>query len=258
MSAARDRIAWRGAALPVLLLFVFEILWRSGFLQSASVAPPSQIAQAFAAGIIDGSILLATSQTLASVFGGLVIGGGIGLILGILLAMFPVLYWITEIPFETVRPIPSVALIPLVLLIFGLGFAMEITLVAKTSLWPVFFLTLASVRGVKRRLIEFSQLLGMGLVDKAFKIILPAALPGIFVGVRIALGAALIVAVTIEIAANPLGLGYAMMMAQERSQPALMFAYLIWLGVIGWAMNAALLHIQHRWFGGAPASGSGR
>lgn len=239
---------WRGFIFPVAAILVIEVAMRTIGVESQSLARPSEILRAAIGALADGSMLTATFQTLVSAFGGLIIGGGIGLVLGILMAMFPPLYWIAEVPFETLRPIPSIALLPLVLLIFGLGFAMEITLVAKTALWPVFFLTLTSVRGVKRRLIEFSSLIRMGLLERMAKIILPAALPGIFLGFRIAMGAALIVAVTVEIAANPLGLGYAMMLAQERLQPALMFAYLFWIGIVGWIFNALTVLLQKRCF----------
>jgi len=81
--------------------------------------------------------------------------------------------------------------------------------------------------------------------------VLPAALPRIFVAFRLAAGIALIVAVTVEIAINPLGLGYAMMNAQQTLRPALMLALLVWIGLIGWGFNGLLLWMQNRLFGPA-------
>jgi len=140
-----------------------------------------------------------------------------------------------------------------VLLIFGLGYAMEISLVAKTAMWPVFFLSYAAVYGVKPRLLEVSRLLGMGPLERVCKIVLPASLPGIFVGLRIAIGAALIVAVTVEIAANPIGLGHAMMQAEERLRPDLVFAYLFWVGFVGWLVNAGVQRLQRHLLAPAPS-----
>ena len=113
-------------------------------------------------------------------------------------------------------------------------------------------LTIAAVRGVKPRLLEVAKLLRMGLVARVVKVVIPAALPGIFIGFRLAVGAALVVAVTVEIAANPLGLGYAMMRAQEALRPDLVFAYLVWVGLVGWLVNTLLLLLQRRLFSGAP------
>ena len=83
------------------------------------------------------------------------------------------------------------------------------------------------------------------------KIVVPAALPRFFVAFRLAAAAALIVAVTVEIAANPLGLGYGLMIAQQTLHPDIMFAMLIWLGIVGWSVNALLLQMQRRLFGPA-------
>jgi NitT/TauT family transport system permease protein len=99
------------------------------------------------------------------------------------------------------------------------------------------------------RLLEVSRLLEMNPLERMWKIVIPAALPGIFVGFRLSLGIALIVAVTVEVAANPLGLGDAMMRAQETVQPDLMLAYLIWIGLIGAGFNSGIIWLQDRLFG---------
>ncbi len=241
----------RGLVLPVVVIVGAEIAARITHYHSDSLPWPSEIAAAAATAMLDGSMLRATGQTLLSAFGGLLIGGALGLVFGTLMGLFLIFQRLMEVTVESLRPIPSVALIPIALLIFGLGYAMEITLIAKTSFWPVLLLTIAAVRGVKPRLLEVARLLRMGLVARVVKIVIPAALPGIFVGFRIAVGTALVVAVTVEIAANPLGLGYAMMRAQESLRPDLVFAYLFWVGLVGWFINALLQWLQRRLFGTA-------
>ena len=240
-----QRFDWRGFAFPFALVVVTEAIGQTIGIDSDAFARPSAIAMAAAQALLDGELLKATAQTLTSTLGGMAIGATLGLVLGALLGLSPVIYRLLEVTLEAIRPIPSVALIPVVLLIFGLGFLMEISLVAKSAMWPMFLLTYAAVRGVKPRLIEISRLLGLSLFDRLRKIVLPAALPGIFVGLRLSAAAALIVAVTVEIAANPLGIGYAIMQAEERLRPDLTFAYVIWLGVIGWLIKFILLQIQN-------------
>jgi NitT/TauT family transport system permease protein len=78
--------------------------------------------------------------------------------------------------------------------------------------------------------------------------VLPKIVPNLFTAIRLAAGIALIVAVTVEITANPMGLGYALIVAQETLHPDRMFAYLIWIGVLGWLVNAGLLLMQRRLF----------
>ena len=80
-------------------------------------------------------------------------------------------------------------------------------------------------------------------------------MPKIFVGFRLSAALSLVIGVTIEVAANPQGLGSAIMVAQESLQAELMYAVLIWLGVVGWGLNAILLWAQQRLFGPAAVAG---
>jgi NitT/TauT family transport system permease protein len=150
---------------------------------------------------------------------------------------------------ESLRPIPSVALIPLALLIHGYGFHMEGSVVAFSTFWPMMIITEAAVRGIEPRLLEVARVMGFSLAQSVTKIVLPAALPRIFVGLRLAAAVSLVVAVTVEITANPMGLGYALIVAQESMRPERVFAFIFWIGLIGWAFNAALLRAQMHWFG---------
>jgi NitT/TauT family transport system permease protein len=96
---------------------------------------------------------------------------------------------------------------------------------------------------------EVSRALGLSFPARVFKIVLPAALPRVFVGLRLAAAVALVIAVTVEITANPIGLGYGLIVAQESMKPDRMFVFLLWIGFLGWLVNAVLLRAQQRWFG---------
>jgi ABC-type nitrate/sulfonate/bicarbonate transport system permease component len=159
---------------------------------------------------------------------------------------------------ELVRPIPSVALIPVALVALGFGYRLEIAIVAFACTWPVLLLTRAAVGGVEPRLIEVAHALRLGFVARIAKIIVPAALPRIFVAFRLAAGVSLIVAVTVEIAVNPLGLGAGIMTAGQALRPELMLAYLLWIGIVGFALNAVLVFAQQRLFGRAALVGEVR
>jgi ABC-type nitrate/sulfonate/bicarbonate transport system permease component len=244
------RLDWRAFVLPVALVILAEIGARAGG-PSDSVAPPSEVIVAFVGALADGSLLLATRDTLASAFGGLAIGGIIGLVLGIILGSVRALDRLMEITLELIRPIPSVALAPVALVALGFGYRLEIAIVAYASLWPVLLLTRSAVAGVEPRLIEVARALRLSFPARVAKIVVPAALPRIFVAFRLAAGFALIVAVTIEIAINPLGLGAGLMTAGQALRPELMLAYLLWIGIIGFALNVALVFAQRRLFGRA-------
>jgi ABC-type nitrate/sulfonate/bicarbonate transport system permease component len=241
----------KALVLPVAALAALEIWTRVVHLQSDSLAPSSAIAVALASALGDGAILNATRDTLASAFAGLLLGGIIGLGFGIALGVFQGLDRLMEVTIEAIRPIPSIALLPIALIALGFGYRMEIAIVAFACVWPILILSRAAVREVEPRLMEVARALRLSPADRVRKIIVPAALPRIFVAFRLAAGIALIVAVTVEIAINPIGLGAAIMAAQQGLQPDLMLAYLVWIGVIGFGLNAGLNLAQRRLFGRA-------
>ena len=149
-----------------------------------------------------------------------------------------------EVTVEAIRPIPSIALLPIALIALGFGYRMEIVIVAFACVWPILILSRAAVRSIEPRLMEVARALRLPPAQRVWKIIIPAALPRIFVAFRLSAGIALIVAVTVEIAINPLGLGAGIMLAQQALRPDLMLAYLVWIGIIGYALNILLTVAQ--------------
>ena len=241
--------------LPLTVLAALEAWARMAHLQSDSLAPPSAIMAALIGALADYSIPIATRDTLFSTFAGLAIGGVIGIALGIAFGIFDALDRLMEVTVEAIRPIPSIALLPIALIALGFGYRMEIVIVAFACIWPMLILSRAAVRGIEPRLMEVSRALGLPPAQRVWKIIVPAALPRIFMAFRLSAGIALIVAVTVEIAINPLGLGAGIMIAQQALRPDLMLAYLVWIGVIGYGLNVLLIIAQHRLFGRAALSG---
>jgi ABC-type nitrate/sulfonate/bicarbonate transport system permease component len=241
--------------LPVTALVAFEIWAHAVHLQSDSLAPPSAIAVALAEAFRDGSILIATRDTLFSAFAGLLIGGGIGLGFGIALGIFQIFDRLMEVTIEAIRPVPSIALLPIALIALGFGYRMEIVIVAFACIWPILILSRAAVGGIEPRLMEVSRALRLSAADRVRKIIIPAALPRIFLAFRLAAGIALIVAVTVEIAINPIGLGAGIMTAQQALRPDLMLAYLLWIGIVGYLLNTGLVVAQRHLFGRAALVG---
>jgi NitT/TauT family transport system permease protein len=241
--------------LPISALVILEIWARAVHLQSDSLAPPSAVALALGEAFKDGTILIATGDTLASAFAGLLVGGAVGLAVGITLGIFHSFDRLMEVTIEAIRPIPSIALLPIALIALGFGYRMEIVIVAFACVWPILILSRAAVSGIEPRLIEVSRALRLSPADRVRKIIIPAALPRIFLAFRLAAGIALIVAVTVEIAINPIGLGAAIMTAQQALRPDLMLAYLLWIGFIGYALNSGLVVAQRHLFGRAALVG---
>lgn len=243
--------ALKALAVPAVLLVAAEVAVRLSGTTSQAIAAPTAVAAALAEAFADGSILVATRDTLFGACAGLAIGSAIGLALGILFGLVRPLDRLMEITVEAVRPIPSVAVIPIAMLALGFGYGMEIAIVAFACVWPMLILTRSAITGIEPRLLEVARALRLSPLQRVGKIVLPAALPRIMVAFRLAAGIALVVAVTVEIAANPLGLGYGILIAQQSLRPELMLAYLLWIGIVGVLVNALLAWAQARLFGRA-------
>ncbi len=236
--------ALRPVAVPLLLLAGLEAFARTVGRNSDAVAPPSAALLALARAFGDGSLWQATGFTLGAAALGLGLGSAIGASLGLLLGLSRRAAATSFLSIEVLRPIPSVALIPLAMLVFGFGAAMEVSVVAFATVWPMLILMQAAVRQVEPCLLEVSAALQLSPWDRAVKIIVPAVLPRLFVALRLGVAVALVVSVTVEIAANPNGMGYALMIAQQSLDPALMLAWLFWIGAVGYAINEAALFAQ--------------
>jgi ABC-type nitrate/sulfonate/bicarbonate transport system permease component len=244
-------IPWRGAVLPVALVALAQWAFGGAHYASASIAAPDAIAAAFVQVALTGDLWRETGQTLGAALLGLAIGGTIGVVLGVIFGLSRACDRLMMMTVESIRPIPSAALIPAALLAFGFGYGMESFLVVPAATFPVLIFTRAAVAGTEPRLLDFARLLHLGFIARVIKIVLPAALPRIFVGFRLSVALALVVAVTVEVVANPQGLGNAIMAAEQSLRPGLMYALLIWLAALGWGLNALLLLMQRRLFGPA-------
>ncbi|QDM25938.1 ABC transporter permease [Tardiphaga sp. vice304] len=238
----------RGLALPILMFALWQAVGMSGVVQSDAMSYPSQIARAGLGAVMDGSILVATQQTITTALSGLAIGGSLGVALGAWFGLSHRAGRLAQTSVEVLRPVPSVALIPLAMLTFGYGYGMGISVVAFACLWPTLIITQSAVAQVPRELLEVADGLELNWLQRLMHIVMPKIVPSLFTAVRLAAGVALIVAVTVEITANPLGLGYALVVAQETLHPDRMFAYLIWVGLLGWLLNAGLVTMQRRLF----------
>ena len=240
-----------GALIPLFVLAAWECGSRSGALPIDTLSRPSDIAAAAVRGLMDGSILSATWETLEAALAGFALATLAAVLCGVALGLSPRVERIVGPSIDAMRPVPSVALIPLALLLFGFGLRMEASVVAFACFWPVLLITIAAVRGIEPRLLEVARSLELSFSARVRKIILPAAFGRISVGLRIALGIALVVSVTVEIVLNPRGLGASLMAAQQALRPDIMYAQLLWLGVVGWGLNYATRRLLGSWGGTA-------
>ncbi len=235
-----------GSIIPILFLVGWEVSSCTGLLSLAFLSRPSDIVAVGYTGLRDGSLLIATLQTCETALLGLAVAAIVGVSLGALLGLLPALERVAGPTIEALRPIPAIAFMPLALMIFGFGVGLEASIVAYACIWPILIVTISAVRAIETRLIEVAAVLQLPVWKKTTKIVLPAAMARINVGLRVAAAISLVVAVTVEIVLNPRGLGYRLILAQQQLQIGLMWAQLVWLCLLGYALNLILMR-----FGGA-------
>ena len=211
---------------------------------SDTLVAPGPVLHATIRMLIDGSALKAGGQTLLATLVGLALGGGIGTIVGIASGMARPLASAIRGPVEVIRPLPAIALVPLMTIIFGLGLKMEVYVVSFAVIWPSIILSQHAVQNVEHELIEVADILEFGYVARTWKIILPAIWPRLVVMLRFTAAIALLIAVTVELVSNPWGLGHEMMVASWGLEPAKMLAYLVVVTAIGWGLNWVLLLVE--------------
>lgn len=184
--------------------------------------------------------------SLYRLFAGFGIGAGLGVALGLLLGQARGLIPWARPPLEFLRFIPAVALLPGALVVLGPTDAMRIFIIAVGAFFPVLLSTLDGTRRIEPLLLDVARIQGLRPVEVATWVMLPATLPAIFAGLRIALGMALIMMVISELMAASDGIGVAMLRAQRLFQSARVYGGVLAIGTISILLTLALLAVEHR------------
>jgi sulfonate transport system permease protein len=241
-------------ALSALGLIAFLALWealpRLGLLNTTLVPPPSEIPAAFLREVKSGIWLRAVTDSLSHYVVGLLVGGGLGLVLGVVSGMFRPFETLTAWIVRLLRPIPGLAWVPFAIIWFGVETSAAIFIIAIGVFWIVFFATQGAVRGVDRDLVEVAQAFGFRSAPaRLIKIVLPAATPGIMVGMRTALGQAWMAVVAAEIFGVP-GVGQRMMQASSLLSTDIVLVYMLTMAGLYGLFDTAFVAAQNwllRW-----------
>ena len=246
-----------GLVPPAVLLLAWWVGATQPGFPVLSLSTPPEVGLALWVALRDGELVRQTGETFQTAIAGLAVAALLGVPLGFVAGLAPRADRVSAGLMEMLRPIPSVAFIPLALLSFGFGPLMETSVVAFAACWPLIVVARSSAGNIDPRLLEVSRGLGFGLLSRCVKFMLPAALRQLFVGFRLSLGVALVVAVTVEVAANPRGLGYGLVSAQVALRPDLVIATLVWIGVVGWVVSAGVALLEHALFRWDAVEGAG-
>ena len=249
MSELARRIA-RGRALGVIFIALLLVLWELSsamdWVSSLSWPRMTLITATWWDLLLSGEMLSELAPSLWRMFAGYFIGIGLGVLVGLLMGSFRVIYNLLEPITEVLRPIPSPAYVPIAILFLGIDDEMKVFMIAFASFFPVLLNTYSGVRSVDPVQLQTARTFGVKGRRLLWQIVLPSASPYIFTGMRVSLAVALIVMVISEMVAAANGVGYFILAAQRGFKIREMFAGVVTLAVVGYALNWVFLAIENR------------
>jgi NitT/TauT family transport system permease protein/sulfonate transport system permease protein len=236
-------VARRSTGL-VTLIVLWQLLASIGFFNALLFPSPLTVAQALVDLMSDGSLLVDTLASLERVLVGFSVAAAVGMTLGVMLGWWPAAGEVAKPVVEALRPVPPIAWTPLAILWFGVGDAPSYFLVFIGAVFPVFINTFVAVRAIDRTQINAALCLGADRRLLLTDVIIPAALPMIFPGLRIALGVGWMCVVAAELIAAQSGLGYMIQQSRLMLQTPSVLAGMVTIGAIGYAMNSLMLLLE--------------
>ncbi|MFI8889726.1 ABC transporter permease [Streptomyces paradoxus] len=235
-----------GAAGFAVFILLGEAVPRFGLVDEDHFPPAGRVAGALGRELSDSAFWSALGDTLTGWALGLAIAVSAGVVAGVVISVVPWLREVTASTIEFLRPIPSVALIPLAVLLYGTELRSVLLLVGYASFWQVLIQVLYGVRDVDPVAEETARSYGLGAWARVRHVLWPAALPYVMTGVRLAAAVALVLAVTAELVIGAPGLGARIAVAQTSQAVPEMYALIVVTGVLGLLINVGARAVERR------------
>ncbi|MEO3826392.1 ABC transporter permease [Actinomadura sp. B10D3] len=233
------RWAWPLAS-AVLALAVLHLAVVTGALPSRYFPDVPELLGAFGTALGTGVFWTAVLNTARSTAVGFALAALIAVPTGVLVGRSDVLFHATRFIIEFLRPIPVVAIIPLVVLLYGTGFEATLFLVAFAAVFPILLQTVYGVRDTDPVALDTARSFRLGRLREFLVVVLPSALPFVVTGLRISASLALLVALSTEIVIGAPGLGQQIVLAQSGNATAQMYALILAAGLLGVLFNGLL------------------
>jgi len=224
---------------PMLFIALWEIAVRTQLLDWRFFPAPSSIAGRFSDLVASGELLMHVAISVKRVFLGFVFGAAPALALGLVMGLSRWVRAAVNPLVAATYPIPKSAIVPLMLLIFGLGDASKIALVAIGVFYLVLINTTAGVMTIERIYLEAGRNFGAGRLQLFLTVALPGALPLIFTGLRLGMGIGLILIVIAEVVGARSGIGYLIWQAWTIFDVERMYVGLVVIAILGWVTTLA-------------------
>lgn len=231
-----------GLLLPTLLLISWQILGDLGYISTLLFPTPLRIINAFTKLAASGELVDNFKISVFRAFSGFLLGGSLGLLFGAIVGLYRKSERALDPSIQMIRMVPHLAVVPLFILWFGIGETSKVLLIAKGAFFPLYINTFIGIRNVDNKLFDVTKVLGFSKAKQFIRLVLPAALPNILLGLRISLGVAWLGLVVVEIMGSTSGIGYLMSDARQFSKTPVVF-----VGIIIFALVGKLTDSMVRW-----------
>lgn len=232
--------------LPVLLIALWELAGQKQWINTSLFPSPGRIVQALFRQIENGKLPENILISLQRVVIGFIFGAALGITSGVVLGLSKKAYRIFSFILELLRPIPIIAWVPVLIMWLGIGEPSKVIVIIIGSFWPIFLNTYDGIRNVSEKYLEVAAMFRKSRFETITRVVMPAALPYIFTGLRIGIGSAWVSVIGAELIAAAAGLGFMISYSRELAQPANMYVAVFTIGVIGYLINAAIKWVEKR------------
>jgi sulfonate transport system permease protein len=233
--------------VPATLLLAWQIAVQTGWLSSRILPEPVAVAQAAWTLAVSGELWTHLSTSLWRAISSFAIGGGLGLLLGLLTGSFKTAETLLDTTLQMIRNIPALALIPLVILWFGIDETSKLFLVSIGVFFPIYLNAFHGIRAVDKDLIEMAKSYGLSGWPLYRDVILPGALPSILVGVRFSLGLVWVLLIVAETISAQSGIGYMTMNAREFLQTDIVLVGILLYALLGKLADVLSRALERYW-----------
>ncbi|WP_212961468.1 ABC transporter permease [Cohnella xylanilytica] len=236
-----------GALIPVLMLVVWQIGGAFGWVSRTFMPPPLAIAESLVRLADSGGLLhhLGVSAQRAAL--GFLIGGGFGFVLGILTGTIRRAEYLLDPSLQVLRLVPHLAIAPLIILWFGFGEESKVAIVTTGAFFPLYVNTFLGIRNVDSQLYDVARTLEFSRRKRLVRLILPAALPNILLGVRLSMAVAWIGLAVAEFVGSTSGIGFLVNEAKQNGEPEVIFVGILIFAVVGKLIDFFVRLLENKW-----------
>ncbi|MGG3284206.1 ABC transporter permease [Paenibacillus solani] len=243
---ASIRIIALGSAFPVLVLAIWQLAGNFGWINTLFLPTPAAILKSLWGLIVSGDMTTHLGISLGRAAAGFALGGSLGLVFGILTGFSRKSEIFLDPTVQILRMIPHLAIAPLIILWFGFGETSKVLIIAKGAFFPLYINTFLGIRRVDNKLVEVSGVLQYSRFQQITKLIIPSALPGILMGLRLSLAVSWLGLVVAELIGSQSGVGFLINLAKQSSLTEQIFVGVLVFAVVGMLVDLFVRSLERR------------